>query len=143
GVHITGVSGTLAGPLRVELFELDHPRVHVLVHDIVIDTQLRGLLLQTLQASSVTARDAVVTLREAEMPPSTRRPHFLPRFLRVDAGNVELTRVRYEHTNGTTIEAERVLGRVTITARTLRVRNARVEAERFDATGGMRLRAGR
>src|SRR5689334_8712531 len=59
GVHITGLSGTLSGPLRVELFELDHPRVHVVVHDFVIHTQLRGLMLQTLQASSVTARDAL------------------------------------------------------------------------------------
>ena len=63
GVHITGLSGTLSGPLRVEVFELKHPRVHIVVHEIVIQTQLRGLLLQTLQASSVTARDAVVKLR--------------------------------------------------------------------------------
>src|SRR5678815_2678283 len=100
GVHITGVSGTLSGPLRVEQFELDHPRVHIVVHDIVIQTQLRGLLLQTLKASSVTARDAVVTLRDTEVPPSTRPPRFLPAFLRVDADNVVLTHLRYEHTNG-------------------------------------------
>jgi len=60
GVHISGVSGTISGPLRVELFELDHPRVHVVVHGIVIETQLRGLLLQTIKASSVTVRDATV-----------------------------------------------------------------------------------
>src|SRR5262245_53904036 len=76
GVHITGVSGKLSGPLRVEVFELKHPRVHVVVHDIVIDTQLRGLLLQTLQASSLTARDAVVTLRDVQIPPSTKPPRF-------------------------------------------------------------------
>lgn len=143
GVHITGLSGTLSGPLRVELFELDHPRVHVVVHDIVIETQLRGLLLQTLQASSVTARDAVVTLREADMPPSTRPPRFLPPFLRVAADNIVLTHVRYEHTNGMVIEANRALGRrVTMTARTLRVREGRVEAEQFDASGDVTLRAG-
>jgi translocation and assembly module TamB len=148
GVHITGLSGTLSGPLRVELFELDHPRVHVVVHDIVIQTELRGLLLQTLQASSVTARDAVVTLREGETPPSTRPPHFLPRFLRIEASSVELTRVRYEHTNGTVVEAKRALSRVTISAQTLRVRDGRAEggqlgAEQFDATGELTLRAGR
>src|SRR5688572_27777550 len=126
GVHITGLSGTLSGPLRVELFELDHPRLHVVVHDIVIHTRLRGLLLQTLQASSVTARDAVVTLRDAEMPPSTRPPRFLPKFLRVAVDNVVLTRVRYEHTTGMVIEASRVQGRGTITSRTLRIRDGRV-----------------
>src|SRR5512138_2603549 len=96
GVHITGVSGTISGPLKVELFELDHPRVHVVVHDIVIETELRGLLLQTLQASTVTARDAVVTLREDHSPPSTKPPHFLPRFLRVAARRVEFAHARYE-----------------------------------------------
>jgi translocation and assembly module TamB len=147
GVHITGLSGTLSGPLRVELFELDHPRVHLVVHDIVVHTQLRGLLWQTLQASSVTVRDAVVTMRDAEMPPSTRPPRFLPQFLRVDAGNVELTRVRYEQTNGMVIEGNRAQGRVTITARTLHVRDGRIDgridAQQFDAIGGLTLRAGK
>jgi len=63
GVHITGVSGTLSGPLRVAVFELDHPRVHIVVHDIVIQTQLRGLLLQTLKASSVASSSSSVASR--------------------------------------------------------------------------------
>jgi translocation and assembly module TamB len=148
GVHVTGVSGTISGPLRVEQFELDHPRVHVVVHDIVIETELRGLLIQTLQASSVTARDAVVTLREDHSPPSTRPPHFLPRFLRVEARNAVLTHARYEHTNGMVIEADRALGRVTITSSTLRVRRGRTEGgnfngQPFDTAGEVTLRASR
>ncbi len=59
-VKIEGVSGTLAGPLRVARFELNHPRVHVVVNDIVIEPQLRGLMIQTLQAGSVTARESLV-----------------------------------------------------------------------------------
>ena len=114
--------------------------MHVVVHDIVIHTQLRGLLLQTLQASSVTVRDAVVTVRDAEMPPSTRPPRFLPQFLRVDADNVELNRVRYEQPNGMVIEAGRLQGRGTMTARTLRIRDGRVvdgriDEQQFDASG--------
>jgi translocation and assembly module TamB len=148
GVHITGLSGTLSGPLRIELFELDHPRVHVVVHDIVIHTKVRGLLLQTLQASSVTAHDAVVTLRDAQMPPSTRPPRFVPSFLRVDADNVVLSRVRYEHTNGMVIEASSAEGRGTVTSRTLRVRDGRVvggriNGQQFDASGVLTLHAGR
>src|SRR6185295_7048047 len=148
GVHITGLSGTLSGPLRIELFELDHPRVHIVVHDIVIETELRGLLIQTLEASSVTARDAVVTLREDHTPPSTRPPHFLPRFLRVDARNAVLTHVRYEHTNGMVIEANRALGRVTVPPSTLLVRKGRAEGgqfngQPFDAAGDLTLRAAR
>lgn len=148
GVHITGVSGTISGPLRIEQFELDHPRVHVVAHDIVIQTELRGLLIQTLQASSVTVRDTVVTLREDHTPPSTRPPHFLPRFLRIDARSVELTHARYEHTNGLVIEANRAVGRGTVTSSTLRVREGRAEGgqfngQPFDAAGEVTLRAGR
>src|SRR5688572_7407459 len=65
GVHIEGVSGTFSGPLKVQRFQLEHPRVQIEVRDIVIEPQLRGLLLQTLQAGSVTARDAQVVLRDA------------------------------------------------------------------------------
>ncbi|HET9445993.1 MAG TPA: hypothetical protein VFO35_07030, partial [Steroidobacteraceae bacterium] len=147
-VFISGVSGTVSGPLRVELFELKHPRVHIVVRDIVIETQLRGLLLQTLQASSVTARETVVQLRDAQMPPTTKPPRFLPQFLRVSADNVVLTRVRYEQPNGMLIEAGRVQGRGIMTARTLRIRDGRVVDGRLndqpiDASGDLILRAGR
>ncbi|MGH8186237.1 MAG: hypothetical protein ACREUC_06715, partial [Steroidobacteraceae bacterium] len=49
GVHIEGLSGTFSGPLRVQSFRLEHPRVQIDVHDIVIEPQLRGLFIQTLQ----------------------------------------------------------------------------------------------
>src|SRR5688572_17532415 len=92
GVTIEGVSGTLAGPLFVQRFELDHPRVHVVVHDIVVELQLRALALQTIQTSSLRARDALVEVRAADLPPSERPPQFLPRFLRVDARGAVLDR---------------------------------------------------
>lgn len=138
-VKIEGVSGTLSGPLRVARFELNHPRVHVLVSDIVIDPQFRGLLLQTLQAGSVTARESLVELHQVEMPPNTRTPRFLPPFLRVDARNVELTNVRYVHTNGTAVDAKTVRGRVTINSTRLRARGFAVDADLFDATGNLEL----
>ena len=143
GIHIEGVSGTLAGPLRIARFELDHPRVQVLVHDIVIDAQLRGLLLQTIRARSVTARDALVVLREADLPRNDRPPRFLPRLLRIDARDVDLGHVRYVHMNGTAVEADRIRGRVTITGRRLSARGVRIEARDFDAAGDLRLRAAR
>ena len=53
---IEGVSGTIAGPLRVARFELSIPRLQVVSHDIVIDLELRGLLLQTVQTQPADAR---------------------------------------------------------------------------------------
>ncbi|MBL8272101.1 hypothetical protein, partial [Steroidobacter sp.] len=140
-VKIDGVSGTLSGPLRIARFELNHPRVHFVVNDIVIDPQLRGLFIQTLQAGSVTAGSSLVELHQADMPPSTKPPRFLPSFLRVDARNVELTNVRYVHLNGMIVDAKTVRGRVTITSSRLRAREFAVDADLFDATGNARLLA--
>lgn len=144
GIHIDGVSGTLAGPLRVERFELDHPRVRVISHDIVVDLQLRGLVLQTLRSRRLTARDTQVVLHEPQSPPHSDRPlRFLPSYLRIDARGVDLDGVRYVHMNGTAVDARRLQGRVAIGARQIDIRDARVDAERFDAAGRLRLRAGR
>lgn len=140
-VKIEGVSGTLAGPLRIARFELNHPRVHVVVNDIVIEPQLRGLLIQTLQAESMTARESLVELRQVDMPPNTKRPRFLPPFLRVDARNVEFSNVRYVHMNGTAVDAKTIRGRVTINSTRLRARDFAVDADLFDAAGNLELLA--
>jgi translocation and assembly module TamB len=141
GVHIEGISGTLAGPLHVDKFELDHPRVHVVVYDITVQLQLRGLLYGTIQAGSLTARDALIEYRDVQLPPSAYQPHFLPSFLRIDVRHADVARARYVHPNGFSIEATRARGRVTITAHRLQARDFRVEADWFDATGEMLLRA--
>jgi translocation and assembly module TamB len=143
GMRIEGVSGTLAGPLRVARFELNHPRVHVLVHDIVIYPQIRGLLWQTLQVGAMTGRDVSVELHAVDLPDSGRPLRFLPNFLRIDARNVEFTRARYVHQNGMTLDASRVRGRATMTPLELRVLEAQVDAERFDGQGELTLRAQR
>jgi len=148
GIRLEGVSGTVAGPLRVARFELDHPRVGIISHDIVMDLQLRGLVLQTLRTASLEARDTEVVLREPQSPPSGRPPRFLPPYLRIDARGVDLKNVRYEHVNGVSVDAGRVQGNVMISARQIDVKNARIGAGRFDAarqfdaSGQMRLRTG-
>jgi translocation and assembly module TamB len=110
-------------------------------NDIVIDPQLRGLFIQTLQARSITARDSVVELRQADMPPNTKPPRFLPSFLRVDARRVVLTNLRYVHLNGTVVNATTVRGRVTVTSSRLRAHDFAVDSDLFDASGNVLLRA--
>ena len=140
-IKIEGLSGTLSGPLRVARFELNHPRVHVISKDIVIDPQLRGLAIQTLQTGYLRVGESLVELHQVEMPKNNRRPRFLPSFLRVDARNVELTNVHYVHMNGMTVDASTIRGRVTITSKHLNAYDFSVDADLFDATGDLRLRA--
>jgi translocation and assembly module TamB len=144
GVRIEGLSGTLAGTMHVDRFELDHPNVHVVVHDITSTLQVRELILQTIRVSSFTARDALVEIRDAPpSPPSTKPMRFLPSFLRIDARGVDLAGVRYVNIDGTVVDATRVRGRVRISPRNLRGRDLMIEAPQFGLTGNVRLRAGR
>lgn len=143
GIRIDGVAGTFAGPLTVRRFELDHPRVHVVANDIHIDLQMRGLMSQTLRTRSLLARDVLVELREADLPPTDRPPQFVPPFIRIDARGAKFTNVRYVHVDGRSIEADEVRGRVTISSRRLRVRHFEVEGERLTASGALRLTAAR
>lgn len=144
GIHIEGVSGRLAGPLYVERFELDHPRVHVVSHDIVVRPRLRELIIQTIGVRTVTARDTLVEIRDAPPePPPTKPLRFLPQFMRIDIKDAQLTGVRYVHMDGTAVDADSVRGEVTLTARHIRVPRFAARGEWFELDGELRLTAQR
>ena len=143
GLHFEGISGTLGGTLRIERFELDHPRVHIVSRGIVLTPQLRGLMLQTLQVGSLSARETSVELREDPRPPTDLPLRFLPPFLRVHARAVSLDHVRYLHTNGLEFEADTVRGEAIITPDLIRVPQFKIDGTQFDAIGDMRLHAAR
>lgn len=144
GVRIDGLSGTLAGQLHVERFELDNPRVRIVTHDIVVHLRLRELLVQTIRISSLTARDTLVEIRSAPpTPPSTKPPRFLPSFMRIDARRLDLTRLRYVNIDGTAVDATSLHARARIGPRQLRVREFQIDAQQFNLAGNARLRAAR
>lgn len=143
GIHIEGLSGRFSGPLSVKRFELNHPRVHIVAHDIHMEPQLRGLLIQTLRGSSFTARDVEVQVREADMPPTDRPPRFVPAFMRIDVAHAQLDRVTYTHIDGRKVEASRITGAFEVSHRRFHVDGFSIDADRFDASGDLTLGAGR
>ena len=143
GVRIENLSGTIAGGLRIARVELVHPRVHIVSHDIIVQIEASRLIFQTVRVSSLTARDTLVEIRAAQMPPSTRPPRFLPSFVRIDARSIDFTRVRYVNINGYTVDAERVASRGRMSSQTIAVRDIRVTGPLFDATAELDLRAAR
>ena len=143
GLHFEGISGTLGGTLRIERFELDHPRVHIVSHDIVLTPQLRGLLLQTLQVGLLSARDTAVELRNDPRPVPDGPFRFVPALIRINARSVVLDGVRYVHTNGLEYSADKVSGAVTINPRLIRAPAFTVDGQLFDAVGDLRLHAAR
>ena len=144
GVHIEGISGTLAGPLYVERFELVNPHVHIVSHDIVIQPRLRELLIQTIGVRTATARDTVVEiLRAPPEPPPTKPLRFLPSFLRINVDNAVFTSLRYVNIDGTAVEASEASGSATLTSRRIRVPKFAAKGTWFDLDGGVSLTAQR
>ena len=144
GVHIQGVSGTLAGPLRVERFELDNPRVRIVSHDIVVYPRLRQLFIQTIGVRALTARDTVVEiLRAPPSPPPTRPLRFLPSFMRIDVENAVFTNLRYVNIDGRTVDATMANGAATITSGRIRAPRFQARGEWFDLNGELSLGAQR
>jgi translocation and assembly module TamB len=144
GVYIEGVSGTLAGPLRVERFELKKPNVHIISHDIVVYPRIRQLLIQTIGVRALTARDtSVEILRAPQQPPPTKPLRFLPSFMRVTVDNAQFTTLRYVNIDGTTIDAQRLEGEATLTSEHIRVKRFETVGSWFDVNGDLTLTAGR
>ncbi len=147
GVYIEGVSGTLAGPLHVERFELDNPRVRIVSHDLVIRPRIRQLLVQTVGVRTLTARDTVVEILPLEnaddAPPPTRPLRFLPSFMRIDVDNAEFTQLRYVHIDGRAIQATRASGVVALTPRRISAARFEAHADWFDVYGNLLLTAQR
>ena len=141
GVYIEGVSGTLAGPLDIKHFELEHPVVHVEAFDIQIELEPYQLLWQTV-AGTLKGRDVVVEVFTSHDPPSTRPLRFLPAFLRIVVDG-EIARVRYVNPNGTVIAGDRIAGHVILTSQRIRVPRFQANGDLFNATGNFRLDAAR
>ncbi len=143
-IKVEGLSGTIAGPLRLQRFELDHERVHIIVHDVVADFRIRGLLLLTINARSVSGRDALVEVRRVDKPDSGKPPHFLPAFLHIRARDVALDRVRYVNLNGLVIDADRIAAeRVRLSRSRLHVDDFTVQSQLFTGSGNYEMQAQR
>lgn len=144
GVHIEEVTGRLAGPLYVKRFELDHPNVHIVSHDLVIHLQLRQLLLQTIGVSALSARDTLVEIRRAPPTPPPARPlRFLPNFLRITVDAAEFHRLRYVNIDGTAVDARIARGDATLTSRRIRVPRFQASGDWFEIDGNLLLAAQR
>lgn len=142
GVYIEGVSGTLAGPLKISHFELKHPVVHIEAFDIAIETEPLQLLGQTLRVKSLTGRDVLVEVLPSNEPPSTKPLRFLPALLRIVVDG-EVHGVRYVNPNGTVLAGDRVTARVLLTSSRIRVPRFQANSDLFNATGKLQLQAQR
>ncbi len=132
-----GVEGRLSGPIRIERFELDHARVRIVATDVRTQVDLHALVLQTIQADSVSLASVNVELHRRTTPSRPRAPRFLPTWLRISAGNVNVANARVLLINGRVLEAAPIATSATMTTGRLSLDNARVQSGPYRIAGSL------
>lgn len=134
-MEIGTVRGTIAGGFDVSRFELTHQRVHLVIEAAHARLAIAPLLWQTIDVPVASARSVLIEVRPRTRPPGTSAPRFLPRLLRIDAGDARADAVTIVAPRG-----ERIDFLATRASGVVRHRSIRI----FDATAqflGMRVSA--
>jgi translocation and assembly module TamB len=142
-IVVTGVEGTLAGPLTVQHFELDHKYVHVSASDIRLSIAPRALFAQTVRVDELTIGRADVTTKPIVDQSESKPLRFFTSLLLLQADTVDIREARFTHYGGFTQSAQRVRARARITAQRVQIDRIAVDAEQFSASGYLALRARR
>jgi translocation and assembly module TamB len=121
GLEIAGVTGTVAGGLRVERVEVDHPLVHLTFTGIEGRVAPAPLLLQTIRVPAGHVTSALVQVKRRTRPATPSQPVFLPRWLLISAEDASIGRVVLEVYNGAHLEASGLSGAAVIRAHVIRL----------------------
>lgn len=132
-----GLEGRLSGPIRVQRFELEHARAHIVATGLRIELDLGAILLQTIDAQHFELDAISVELKPRTTPPVPRAPRFLPAWLRIHADQVGVTNARVVLTNGRVIEAAPLRTAVTLTSGRLSLKNMAVEGGPYHLSGAL------
>jgi len=99
------VTGNLAGPLHIKRIEIDDKYVHVIASDVQLQLTPAALLAQTLRAQYVRVGTATVTVKQVNEPASDKPLRFLPIWLRVSVGRLDVGSAQVLLPNGTALDA--------------------------------------
>ncbi len=140
-MRFTNVSGTLAGPLAIERFELQHPRARIAADKIEADLNLSAVWLQTLQAGRFSIENIDVRILPRTEPPKPREPRFLPGWLRIDADAITVGHAHLTLANGREIDAKPIGLGASITTRRLELRAVKVASGPYTVAGNLAILA--
>ena len=119
-LDIVGLTGTVADGLHVERVEIDHELVHLKFTDIAGRASLAPLLLQTIRVSHASVATAEITVKRRVHPPTPSPPGFLPRWLLINAEDVQVRRVALSVYNGAHLEVTDLSGAAVLRHATIR-----------------------
>ncbi|HEX2583581.1 MAG TPA: hypothetical protein VHL14_00500, partial [Steroidobacteraceae bacterium] len=135
------VSGTLAGPLHVDYFELDDEHVHVVARNIDLDLNPALLLSGWISVRGSIDR-ADVTLKRYARTSNKKAVNFLPSFLHLYASELTINHASFIHYNGFNIQADPVKARLRMSRRQLVLTNLDAKGDWFTANGEFRMNSG-
>jgi translocation and assembly module TamB len=141
----TDVVGTLSGPLQIKRVEVDDKYVNVIIEDVQLQLTPAALLAQTLRAQYVRVGRAAVIIKPFNEPPSTKPLRFLPAWLRVSVGRLEVATARVTLPNGTALDATQVAATngVSLTSQHLDVTGVSLQSPYVQLAGDVSLLAQR
>ncbi len=141
-LKIDNVSGTLAGPLHIDYFELDNERVHVVARQ--IDLDLNPALLASGWIMLHGSIDQIeVALKHYNHSTVSNGPvNFLPSFLHIYASSLNIHHATFTHYNGFNIQAAPLTTQLTLSRRHLALDKLDVQGEWFAAQGTFKLDSG-
>lgn len=147
GLHMKAeeVSGTLSGVLKIKRFELDDKHVHVVAEDVELQLTPAALLAQIVRAQYVRVNLANVTLKTYSEPPTDKPLRFLPRWLRISVGRLDVATTHVTLTNGTILDATQVLvsAGISINSQQLEVDDVSLQSPYVQLKGNLSLQAQR
>ncbi|HTE43580.1 MAG TPA: translocation/assembly module TamB domain-containing protein, partial [Steroidobacteraceae bacterium] len=144
-IAVTGVTGTLSGPLRIQHFELDEPHVHIVIDDIELQPTPAALWAGSLRASVLHVGRAVVQVKQNNDPAGTKPPRFLPTWLWISLGEARIDALQVQIPNGTVLDATQVAiaDGVSLTASRLRAERVSLVTPQGLLSGDATLSASR
>ena len=107
-LEIAGVSGTVAGGLHVERVEIDQEPVRLTFEGIDGRLAPAPLLLQTIRATHVRVRTALIQVRQRTRAPTPGPPAFLPAWLLISAEDAQVGRATLTVPSGFRLEVSAI-----------------------------------
>ncbi len=140
-IRIDGAEGRLAGPLSVGRLQVEASRVAIVAEDVRAEYGLGGLLFGRLRLASVTAAAVRVEIGPEDPDRPRQRPRFLPRWLAVDVGALDVARAELHQGGQLRLAARDLRARAKITHARILLEQARIDAGIFTVNGQAQLAA--
>jgi translocation and assembly module TamB len=142
-IDVSGVSGVLAGPLKIKHFELDQQYVHIVADDISLAISPIALLTQTVRVSYIHIGSASVKTKHIDDTPTTKPLRFFASFLRLDLHTLTIDHAHFETVDGFVQEVDGLQVSSSLTANQLQVTDIQLKSQNLSVTGQVTLKAQR